>query len=356
MRAFWFFKNATHSTRIGDGFDGDCQVGYRDIVQAKFRLNGHVHRTPLVHSQTFSKMTGTELYLKMENMQRTGAFKVRGALNKMAALTAAERAAGVVTASAGNHAQGVALAAAQAGVPSTVVMPVGAPEAKRLATEGYGSKVILRGANYDEAFEEAKRISATEGATLVHAFDDPYVIAGQGTIGIEILDELPQADAIVVPVGGGGLISGIALAVKTVRPDIRVIGVQPAAASSGHDSWRSKTVSRVEMPASVADGLLVKRPGELPLQLMLEYVDDFVLVSEEEIASAMVMLLERAKVLAEGAGAVSLAAVLNRELGLTGKNVVLLVSGGNVDMLRLADSLGGRAAGMPPAPPVRTFG
>jgi threonine dehydratase len=326
----------------GDGFDGDYQVGYQDIVQAKFRLNGLVHRTPLVHSQTFSKMTGTELYLKMENMQRTGAFKVRGAMNKIATLTAAERAAGVVTASAGNHAQGVALAAAQAGISSTVVMPTGAPEAKIMATEGYGSKVILHGANYDEAFEEASRISGTEGATLVHAFDDPYVIAGQGTIGIEILDELPKVDAIVVPVGGGGLISGIAMAVKTVRPEIRVIGVQPVTASSGYDSWHNRALSRIENPVSVADGLLVKRPGELPLKLMLDYVDDFVLVSEEVIASSMVMLLERAKVLAEGAGAVCLAAVTNRELGLAGQNVALLVSGGNVDLLRWAQTLGAR--------------
>ncbi|MDF2719252.1 MAG: threonine dehydratase [Paenibacillus sp.] len=308
-------------------------------MQAKFRLNGQVHRTPLVHSQTFSNMTGTELYLKMENMQKTGAFKVRGAMNKIASLTGAERAAGVVTASAGNHAQGVALAAAQAGIPSTVVMPTGAPEAKILATRGYGSKVILHGANYDDAFEQANRIAATEGATLVHAFDDPLVIAGQGTIGIEILDDLPNVDTILVPVGGGGLISGIALAVKMVRPDIRVIGVQPATASSGFDSWHNKAMRRIEKPSSAADGLLVKKPGELPLKLMLEYVDDFVLVSEQEIASAMVMLLERAKVLAEGAGAVCLAAMLNRSLGLEGQNVVLLLSGGNVDLLRWAHSL-----------------
>ncbi|RKN84146.1 threonine ammonia-lyase [Paenibacillus ginsengarvi] len=309
------------------------------MVQAKFRLNGHIHRTPLVHSQTFSRMTGTELYMKLENMQRTGAFKVRGAMNKIATLTSAERAAGVVTASAGNHAQGVALAAAQLGIPSIVVMPSGAPEAKIVATEGYGSKVILHGTSYDDAYEEALRLSRSNGATLVHAFNDPYVIAGQGTVGLELLDDLPNVDAILVPVGGGGLISGIALAAKTVRPDIRIIGVQPTNASSGHDSWRSRSIVRVENPTSVADGLLVKRPGDLTLPMMLKYVDDFVLVSEEEIAEAMVMLLERAKVLAEGAGAVCLAAVMNRSLGLEKRNVALVLSGGNVDLLRWAHTL-----------------
>lgn len=298
-----------------------------------------MHRTPLVHSQTFSRMTGAELYLKLENMQRTGAFKVRGAMNKIATLSAAERAAGVVTASAGNHAQGVALAAAQAGIRSVVVMPCGAPEAKIAATEGYGSQVVLHGANYDEAFEEACRLARTEGATLVHAFDDRHVIAGQGTVGLELLDDLPNVDAILVPVGGGGLIAGIALAVKTVRPDVRLIGVQPATASSGHDSWHGKAACRVEKPVSVADGLLVKKPGELPLKLMLDYVDDFVLVSEDEIVAAMVMLLERAKVLTEGAGAVGLAAVMNRKLGLEGRNVALVLSGGNIDLLRWAHTL-----------------
>lgn len=284
-------------------------------------------------------MTGCELYLKQENLQKTGAFKVRGAINKVANLSSLEREAGVVTASAGNHAQGVALAAAQAGIPSTVVMPVSAPEAKILATQGYGSKVILHGLNYDESYERANQIASTEGPTLVHAFDDRYVIAGQGTVGVEILDDIPDVDAILVPVGGGGLVSGIALAAKSVRPEIRVIGVQPAAASSGFESWRSRSICRVERPASVADGLLVKRPGDLPLELMLRFVDDFVLVSEKEIAEAMVMLLERAKVLTEGAGAVCLAAVMNRSLGLQGKRVALVLSGGNVDLVRWASTL-----------------
>ncbi|GAA3404603.1 threonine ammonia-lyase [Paenibacillus hodogayensis] len=309
-------------------------------MQATFRLRGHVHRTPLVHSQTFSRLTGTELYLKLENMQKTGAFKVRGAMNKVAALSAAERAAGVVTASAGNHAQGVALAAAQAGIPSTVVMPCGAPHAKIAATEGYGSDVILHGSGYDDAFEEAGRIARATGATLIHAFDDPSVVAGQGTIGMEIVDDLPDVDAIVVPVGGGGLISGIALAVKSVCPAIRIIGVQPETASSGFDSWQSGKISRAERPVSVADGLLVKQPGALNLQMMLRYVDEFALVSEEEIARAMIMLLERTKMLAEGAGAVALAAVMHRSLGLEGKKVALVLSGGNLDLLRWAHTLG----------------
>lgn len=315
---------------------GDYQVAYQDIVQAKFRLNGHVHRTPLVHSNTFSRMTGCDVYLKLENLQKTGAFKVRGALNKISRLTPAERERGVVTASAGNHAQGVALAAMQSGIASTVVMPVGAPEAKIQATKEYGSAVVLHGNQYDEAFDRAKQIAEQDGAILVHAFDDAHVIAGQGTVGIEILDDLPDVDAILVPVGGGGLIGGIALAAKTVRPNIRVIGVQPEAASSGMLSWRSGELRRVEDPRSIADGLLVKRPGNLTLDLMLRYVDDFVLVSEEEIRTAMVYFLERAKLLVEGAGAVCLAALLARNLGLDGRRVALVVSGGNVDLRRWA--------------------
>lgn len=308
-------------------------------MQAKIRLNGHVHRTPLVHSQTFSRLTCCELYLKLENLQRTGAFKVRGAMNKIASLSPAERAAGVVTASAGNHAQGVALAAAQAGIPSIVVMPTGAPKAKQAATEGYGSQVVAYGANYDEAYEYACRLAEERRATLIHAFDDRHVIAGQGTIGVELLDDLPDVDAIVVPVGGGGLIAGIALVVKTVRPEVRIIGVQPASASSGHDSWSRRSVCPVEKPVSIADGLLVKRPGELPLELMIRFVDDFALVSEEEIASAMYALLERAKLLVEGAGAAALAAVLHRPLGLQGKRVAVVLSGGNVDLIRWANKL-----------------
>ena len=309
-------------------------VKFEEILKAKIRLNGHVHRTPLVHSQTFSKMIGCDLYLKLENLQKTGAFKVRGAMNKIAALSEAGTLKGVVTASAGNHAQGVALAAAGARIPSTVVMPVNAPEAKIKATKGYGSKVVLYGNNYDECYEEACRICESEGATLIHAFDDADIVAGQGTIGMELLDDLPDVDTVLVPVGGGGLIGGVAMALKTARPDIRVIGVQPCTASSGYDSWKSGEVMRVDSPSSLADGLLVKRPGDLPLQLMLKFVDDMVLVSEEEIAMAMYVLLERAKQLVEGAGAVTLAAALNRNLGLGGKKVALIISGGNVDLTR----------------------
>lgn len=310
---------------------------YQNIMRAKYKLDGHIHRTPLTLSKTLSDITGSTVYLKLENLQKTGAFKVRGAWNRIAQMTETERARGVITASAGNHAQGVAMAAAQAGIASTIVMPVGAPEAKIAATQSYGSQVVLYGANYDEAYEHALQLAERSGAVFVHAFNDPHVIAGQGTIGIEIMDELPTVDAIIVPVGGGGLISGIGLAVKAVRPETRIVGVQPEAADSGYRSWRAGAMQSVDRPLSVADGLAVKRPGDIPLAWMKEVVDDFTTVSERQIRDAMFWLLQRNKLLVEGAGAAPLAALLKGDLDLQGKRVVLVVSGGNVDFSKLAD-------------------
>ncbi|GAB6934218.1 MAG: threonine ammonia-lyase [Bacillota bacterium] len=316
--------------------NGDFDVTYRDIAEAEARLRRVVHRTPLQHSCTFSAMSGCEVYLKLENLQKTGAFKIRGAYNKVASLSPDERARGVITASAGNHAQGVAMAAFRFGVQATVVMPVGAPQAKIEATRGYGAEVVLVGQSYDESYAAACEMAEREKATFIHAFDDPYVIAGQGTVGLEILEELPYADALIVPVGGGGLISGIAVAAKTIKPDIRIIGVQAQNAPAAHDSWRKGL--RLDVPASrtLADGLAVRRPGALPFRLMQRYVDDMVLVTEEAIAAAIRLFLERAKLLVEGAGAASLAALLSGQLAyLRGQRVVLVVSGGNVDLGRL---------------------
>lgn len=320
---------------IGGGFIGDYKVTYQHILEAKERIGGGIHHTPLELSQTFSRMSGSEVYLKLENLQKTGAFKVRGAYNKLATLTEQERERGVVTASAGNHAQGVSLVAFKYAIPSTVVMPIDAPEAKVKATEGYGSQVLLYGQNYDDAYEKAVEISKETGATFIHAFDDPYVIAGQGTIGIEMLRACPALDVIIVPVGGGGLISGVAIAAKAINPQIKIIGVQPEGANSGYLSWKSKKRQRILTPTSIADGLSVKQPGSLPFEIMKEYVDDFVMVSDRHIQEAMFLLLERCKLLAEGAGAISLAALLHGELDLKHKKVALIMSGGNVDIRKI---------------------
>lgn len=310
-------------------------MAYQDIVQAKRRLHGVVHRTPLIASTTFSEMSGSKVLMKLENMQKTGAFKIRGAFNKVAQLPAAERSKGIVTASAGNHAQGVACAAAHFGVAATVVMPLGAPASKARATESYGAKVVRAGNNYDEAYAHAQQLAELQGAAFVHAFDDRDVIAGQGTIGVEIVDERPDVGAIVVPIGGGGLIAGVALAAKAANPAIRIIGVQPELANSAYLSFVAGNRISIPAPASIADGLSVKCPGQLPYAIMKEYVDDIVTVSEADVMMAMRLLLERAKLLVEGAGAVPLAALLGGKLPLHGDTVALIVSGGNVDLSRL---------------------
>ncbi|WP_135551014.1 threonine ammonia-lyase [Paenibacillus cymbidii] len=309
---------------------------YEEIVQAKRRLSGVVHHTPLVHSKTFSEMAGGKTLLKLENLQRTGAFKLRGAFNKVASLAESDRAYGIVTASAGNHAQGVACAAAHYGVAATVVMPQSAPAAKVNATENYGAAVVLAGANYDEAYAYARQYAEERGATFVHAFDDAAVIAGQGTIGIEIVDECPDVDTIVVPIGGGGLIAGVALAAKAANPSVRIVGVQPESANSAYLSWQTGRRLAIASPVTIADGLAVKSPGELPWAMMQRYVDDIVTVSDDEIVQAMRLHLERAKLLVEGAGAAPLAALLGGKIETTGRQTALVVSGGNVDLTRLA--------------------
>ena len=277
------------------------------------------------------QLAGCELLLKAENLQRAGSFKVRGAANKLAALSPDQKARGVIAASAGNHAQGVALAAANLGIPCTVVMPTGASIPKVEATRGYGATVLLQGDDFDQSQRHARRVMRENDLTLIHAFDDPAIVAGQGTIGLEMLEQAEDLDTVVVPVGGGGLISGIALAIKETAPGIRVIGVQAEAASAVVDSYKANRRVTVKRQATVADGIAVGTPGRITLPLVSRYVDDLVLVAEDEITQAMMLLLERGKLLVEGAGAVGLAAVLGGKIQVAGKRVAVVLSGGNVD-------------------------
>jgi len=295
-------------------------------------LAGIVHRTAVDYSSTFSELTGSQVYFKTENLQKTGSFKIRGAYYKISRLTEAQRARGVITASAGNHAQGVAYAAARAGIGATVVMPLTAPIAKVEATRGYGAEVVLAGRGYDEAFAEARELQAKTGATFIHGFDDPDIIAGQGTVGLEILEQLPHADAVILPVGGGGLVAGTALAVKSRRPAVKVIGVQSEGAPAMCLSHQARCLQESGSACTLADGIAVRRPGRLTFELVCRYVDDVVTVSDEEIARAITMLLERSKLVVEGAGAAGLAALMQKRVVLPGATVVVVLSGGNIDI------------------------
>ncbi|MDB2242462.1 threonine ammonia-lyase [Halorubrum ezzemoulense] len=307
-----------------------------DIREARERVSGVARHTPLERSRSFSEMSGADLHLKLENFQRTGAFKIRGAMNRIQTLSEAEREAGVVTASAGNHAQGVALAASRAGVDATVVMPKFAPVSKVKATRGYGASVRLEGVDYDEAQAYAHRLEREEDRTYVHAFDDPVVMAGQGTLGLEIVDDCPDLDTVVVPIGGGGLISGVAVAIKEQLPDVRVVGVQAEGAASAAKSLEAGEVTEIDSVDTIADGIATRSVGEETLEVMAEYVDEVVTVDDREIALALTLLLERAKTLVEGAGAVALAAVLSEAFEYDdGETVVAALCGGNIDLNRL---------------------
>lgn len=304
----------------------------REIEQAAVRLRDVIHSNPVCSSKTFSDMSGAELYLKCENLQKTGSFKVRGAYNKIAKLHEREGVTEVVASSAGNHAQGVAFASTSLGVKSTIVMPRSAPIAKAAATEGYGAKVVLYGNCYDDAYNKALEIQAQSGATFVHPFNDEDVIAGQGTIGLEILRDIPTVDVVLVPAGGGGLLSGIALCIKQINPRIRVVGVQAEGADAIVRSFAQKSLTSTESSVTIADGIAVKTPGELTIELINKYVDEMVTVSDDEIAEAILLLLERTKMVVEPAGAASLAAAINHKLDLDGKRVVCVLSGGNIDV------------------------
>jgi len=311
-------------------------VSLAEIRIAMDRIRDSIYLSPCARSEYFSQLTGNSVYLKLDNLQRTGAFKERGALNKLLTLTAEERSRGVIAASAGNHAQGVAYHAGRHGIRAEICMPLTTPLIKVSATKSYGAEVILHGANYDEACEEAVRRSQQFGMTFVHPFDDEVVIAGQGTMGLEILQQVPDIEAVIAPIGGGGLIAGVACAVKATNPQVRVIGVQPARLPSMKVAIAEGQPVTLSPAATIADGIAVRRAGEKTLPLIQKYVDDIVTVDEEEIANAILLLLEREKTLAEGAGAAAIAALINRKTPLSGKKVAVLVCGGNIDVSLLS--------------------
>lgn len=277
-------------------------------------------------------MTGGKVLFKLENLQKTGSFKLRGALNRIANLTEEEKARGVIASSAGNHAQGIALGATAQGIKSTIVMPETAPIAKIAATRGYGAEVVLCGTVYDDAFAKACEIQKATGAVFLHPFDDEYVIAGQGTIGLEILEDAADLDAVLVPIGGGGILAGIATAVKSINPKIKVIGVESANAASMTEALKRGECCEVCAQPTIADGIAVKKVGCKTLELVRKYVDEVITVSEDEIARAILFLMEKSKVVAEGAGATPLAAILAGKVKCVGKKVCAVVSGGNIDV------------------------
>jgi len=308
-------------------------VTLQDVQEARARIQDQIYLSPCARSETLSRLTRTQAYLKLDNLQMTGAYKERGALNKLLTLSRAERERGLIAASAGNHAQAVAYHAGRLQVKATILMPEATAIMKVANTRSHGARVVLHGANYDEAYAEARRLEGEEGLTFIHPFDDPAIIAGQGTMGLEILEQVPDLDAVVVPIGGGGLISGIGAAVKALKPKIRVIGVQTevlpcmlAAIEEGH-------VVTIEAASTIADGIAVKRAGDLTFEHVKRLVDEIVTVSEEEIASAILYLLEREKTVVEGAGAVGVAALMNHKIkGVDGKRVCAVISGGNIDV------------------------
>jgi threonine dehydratase len=314
----------------------NLSISLADVQAARERLRGSIYYSPCPHSQMLSALTGQQIYLKLENLQMTGSFKERGALNRIATLTPEQAARGVVAASAGNHAQGVAYHATTRGIRSIIVMPLATPLVKVTATRNFGAEVVLHGANYDEACDEATRICTAEGMTFIHPFDDPIVMAGQGTIGLELLEQVPELQAVVVPIGGGGLIGGIACAIKESRPDIRVIGVQTSRLPSMAAAIEQHHPVTLGSATTIADGIAVRRAGEVTFPVVERYVDEIVTVDEDEIASSILVLLEREKTLAEGAGATALAALIQKKTTLKSEHTAVLVCGGNIDVTLLS--------------------
>jgi len=307
-------------------------VTIADIWEAYKLLKPRLHHTPLAPSRTLRDITGADIYLKAENMQRSGSFKVRGASYKISRLSKEECSCGVIAASAGNHAQGVAIAAAQYNIACTIVMPETAPLAKVTATQGYGAEVVLHGFTYDDAYQYCLELQQETGATFIHAFDDPDIIAGQGTLGLEMLSDLPDADALIVPIGGGGLIAGITIAARALRPNIKIIGVQAEGAAGCRASLDAGELRTLPSIATIADGIAVKRPGTLTFPIIQNLVDDVVTVNDEEIIGAVLLLMERNKMLVEGAGAAGVAAMLSGVVKLDGKRVLVPLTGGNIDI------------------------
>lgn len=308
------------------------QVSFADIERARELLKKVISTTEMSHSISASNLLKSEVYFKFENTQRTGSFKFRGAYNKIANLTAAEQARGIVACSAGNHAQGVALSATLMGVKSTIVMPENASINKATATRAYGANVVLKGEIFDEAYDQARELEKEHGYTFVHPYQDPFVIAGQGTIGLEIMEKVADLDTVIVPIGGGGLISGIALAVKTINPKVRIIGVQSDRAPGMAHLYNKKPLEYVKRSPTIADGIAIKNPSQVMLDNFIsKYVDQVVTVTDDEISEAIVFLMERTKAVAEGSGAAAMAAAMSGTLNL-GKKCCIIISGGNIDL------------------------
>jgi threonine dehydratase len=311
-------------------------ITFVDIEEARERIKEQIYLSPFPYSETVSRMTGNRVFFKLENLQMTGSFKERGALNRLLTLTPEQAQRGVITASAGNHGMAVAFQCQRLNMAATIVMPVTAPLIKITRVRQYGAQSILHGSDYDSALAEALRLSQESRLTFVSPFDDPFIVAGQGTIGLELYEQNPDLEAVIVPVGGGGLIAGIALALKTLKPKIRVIGVQAEAVPSMQAALENGKPVQVPPAMTIADGIAVRAVGATPLELVKRYVDEIVTVSEGEIANAVLLLLEIEKTVAEGAAATALAAVINKKVSLSKKNVGLIVSGGNIDMNLIA--------------------
>lgn len=302
-----------------------------DVIDAVQCLKPIVHRTPMIETATFNALTGARVHLKLENLQRTGSFKLRGAFNKVMSLSKREEVRAIVTASAGNHAQGVALAASERGIQARIYMPENTPKAKVSATKSYGAEVVLAGESYQDSYEAAIRDQETSGAVFVHAFDDKRVMAGQGTVAVEMLEQCPQLQIVLVPVGGGGLAAGVGTYIKHVKPDIRIIGVQSDHAPAMYRLYHHLKYESAGHVEGVAEGILVGKPGEKTAPILTRCLDDLVTVTDKEIARAMLLMLERCKLLAEGAGAAALAAVLSGRIPVRDRQVGLIISGGNAD-------------------------
>ena len=308
------------------------KVTFDMIKEAAETIKGSVKRTQIIECPTMEKLTGNKVFFKLENLQKTGSFKVRGALNKIMHLTDEEKARGVIASSAGNHAQGVALGATNLGIKSTIVMPGTAPLSKVMATRGYGAEVVQVGTVYDDAYKKACEIQAETGATFLHPFDDPYVIAGQGTIGMEIIEDLEDVDMVIVPIGGGGIASGIAKAVKSLKPSVKMVGVEAENAASMLEAVKQGCPCTIKTTPTIADGIAVARAGQLTCEMIRDYVDEIVTVSEDDIARAILFLMEKGKVVAEGAGATPVAALLAGKIKEQGQNICCVISGGNSDI------------------------
>jgi len=314
-------------------------INYSDILNAYKKVTKYKNQTLLQYSGTISRMTGNQVFLKPENLQLTGSFKLGGAINVMMGLTEAEKRNGVVTCSAGNWAQAVAYASGLFGIRSVIVMAQHASKTKIEATKGYGAEVVIYGENSNDVVDKAMSISKREGLTYLSPFEDDNLIAGHGTIGLEILNEKPDVEYIYCPVGGGAFISGIAVAIKEKNPDIKVIGVEPENANAMWLSLQKNSIVEKEQVKTIADGLALKKPGEKPFKIVQKYVDEIILVSENDMKKAMIFLLERAKLLVEPSGAASVAAVMKNESNISKKNIVAILSGGNVDIDKLAGFL-----------------